>query len=29
MQEKGFKKSVSNGTRFWPGLEVRPGWDLS
>ena len=29
MQEKGYKKSVSNGTRFWPGLDVRPEWNVS
>ena len=26
MQEKGYKKSLSNGSRFWPGLSVRSEW---
>ena len=26
MQEKGFKKRLSNGSRFWPGLSVRSEW---
>ena len=27
MQEKGFKKRVSNGLRFWPGLQIRTKWN--
>ena len=26
MQEKGFQKRLSNGSRFWPGLDIRPEW---
>ena len=26
MQEKGFPKHLSNGSRFWPGLSVRSEW---
>lgn len=29
LQEKGYTRRISNGTRFWLGLDVRPEWDLS
>lgn len=26
LQEKGFKRGVTSGTRFWYGLAVKPEW---